>query len=79
MVIWTVVPLEEVLEGFDAEERRLLEVRRGPLLMQVEPAGGTQVRIVRLYSTEPADYLDARWQPGMLLALQEADFSSAEV
>lgn len=65
-ILWSVVPLELVLEGeAPVAVERVVEGR----LMQVLPHGDGSATLVRLLSPRPGDYLDPRWQPGSRIAL----------
>jgi hypothetical protein len=65
-VLWTVLPVELVLDGFEKcpvyEEMELAGAK-----VQVERLAPQQSRIVRLLSTAPADYLRPELQPGTVL------------
>jgi len=53
-------------------EREVLEiVYRGKLLL-VEPVSATQARVIRLVSTDPADFLRPDFQPGRLVSLSSS-------
>lgn len=65
MILHTVMPPELIFAGAPASEapvelemagRRLLVERQGP-----------QWVITRLLSSDPADFLDPRWQPGTVI------------
>jgi len=65
MVLYTTMPLETVLEGFDQVQRRYLELEvDGGVRLLVEQTGANEGRIVRLISTDPQDYLQECYQPG---------------
>lgn len=68
MILWTPLPLEQVLDdtgrAFPATEEVVVEGTR----LQVEPLDGHRARVVRLLSLDPADYLDPRWQPGQVIS-----------
>ena len=68
MILWTPLPLEQVLEeshqASPAIEEVLIEGKR----LQVESLDGHRARVVRLLSLDPADYLDPRWQPGQVVS-----------
>jgi len=70
-VLWTVLPVEMVLDGFD----------RSPVYEEVDVAGAKvmverlapyESRVVRLLSTEPSDYLRPELQPGTMLTYKPA-------
>ncbi len=68
MILYTIVPLEIVLDGsetytpFYAE----LPLKNGGTLL-VEQSGLNSARVVRLISSNPADYLDPALQPGSII------------
>lgn len=65
MTLYTVMPLELVFEqpaGNDVPVEVESQGRR--LLVQ---RSGQSWSVVRLLSTDPADFLDPRWQPGTTL------------
>lgn len=43
--------------------------------MQVEPVEAPYARLLRIFSTDPQDYLDPRWQPGSTISLAADDIS----
>ncbi len=70
-VLWTVLPAELVLDGFE----------KSPVYEEAEVAGAKvlverlapfESRIVRLLSTVPADYLRPELQPGTMLTYKPA-------
>jgi len=71
MMFYTITPVEEIFDELFADNVPRFEIIRGGLSMQVEQVGNTQGRIVRLFSTDPQDYLNPAWQPGMLINLAE--------
>ncbi len=69
MIIWTPLPLELVLDGLDAPPHKVAEIRHLGRILLVEPISATQARIVRVISSDPADYLDASIEPGRVIAM----------
>lgn len=63
------MPSEVILDGLDAEPRPAMEMRHHGRLLLVEPVTANQVRLVRLISTDPADYLHPSFQPGRIVDL----------
>lgn len=64
MILHTIVPLHLVLEGHDRQPQWVeVEVQGRTLL--VEPVSAAHGRVVRLISSNPADYLRPEWQPGV--------------
>ncbi len=69
MVLWTIMPIETVLENDSIKKEQLdskmIDYHGRHLL--VETISETQCRIIRLISTDPYDYLDPIYQPGSIL------------
>jgi hypothetical protein len=64
-LLHTIVPLEMIFGADEAEadtNEQWVEV--GGLQLQIRPDGNGGGMVTRLLSTDPADYLDPRWQPG---------------
>lgn len=64
MILYTPIPLEQVLEGHDNPLDNLQEITIEGKQVLVESVGNGEGRVVRLFSTDPADYLDGRFNPG---------------
>lgn len=64
-ILWSVMPIELVTEGLYPAEPVLTEVTWGGRMLQVQLLAGGEAQVVRLLSTNPQDYLDPRFQPGM--------------
>lgn len=65
MILHTVMPLELVFaEEGPTEPPMEIEIAGQRLLVQ---RSGQAWQVVRLLSSDPADYLDPRWQPGTVL------------
>lgn len=71
MIYWSIVPLETVLEGYDEPARQplLQEIDYHGVAMIVESVGVAEVKIHRLLSPVPADYLRPEWLPGQIIRL----------
>lgn len=69
MILWSPLPAEVVLDGFDAPPRPAMELRHHGRLLLVEPVTANQVRLVRLISSDATDYLHPALQPGRILDL----------
>jgi hypothetical protein len=70
-VLWTVLPMELVLDGFEKGPVYEEAVVAGARVM-VERVAPFESRIVRLLSTAPADYLRPELQPGTMLTYKPA-------
>jgi len=68
MIYWTPLDLEQVLEGWDRMNLNLVEIEYG-LLLQVEPLGDGQARVIRLLSPDPMDFLREDIAPGKIVAM----------
>lgn len=69
MILWTVFPVELVLNGFEAQPTSIYEeIEYSGTKLQVERISSVQCRIVRILSTNPEDYLCPDFQPGKTLA-----------
>ncbi|MDR7865529.1 MAG: YlzJ-like family protein [Sporomusaceae bacterium] len=70
-VLWTVLPMELVLDGFEKgsvyEEAEVAGAK-----VMVERVAPFASRIVRLLSTAPDDYLRPELQPGTMLTYKPA-------
>lgn len=66
MLLWTVMPIELVLDGTE-KLAAYEEIDYAGLRVQVERFGTDQCRIVRVMSTEPQDFLRSEVQPGTVL------------
>ncbi|MDN5345043.1 MAG: hypothetical protein PWQ18_1157 [Clostridia bacterium] len=67
MGLYTPLPPELIWEGQESFCPQFQEIKIGKLTLEVEPLGFNQARIVRLISTDPADYLSSPYQPGSVL------------
>ncbi len=71
MILYTVLPLELVLEGID-RERTFRDVEVEGITMTVEQVSPDEAVIVRILSTDPQDFLKAALQPGSRIRLAPA-------
>lgn len=67
MLVYSVMPPQWTLEGFGENYKRIQETIDG-VTVELEPAGENAVRIARVISTNPQDYLNPNLQPGRLLS-----------
>jgi ABC-type antimicrobial peptide transport system ATPase subunit len=66
MILYTLMPLEVVLDGFDKPcEYKEVEVNGIKLL--IEPLELNRAKIVRMISTDPQDYLNPDYSPGKII------------
>lgn len=68
MILWTPMQLELVLEGLDKMTDPVYgQVCHRGVPMLVEKSDDGKVKVARLLSTDPADYLKAEYVPGSVL------------
>lgn len=76
MILYTVLPLETVLEGLE-QERNFVDLQLEGLTVTVEPVSLEEAIIVRVISTDPSHYLNPRLSPGKKIRLfQVSSFST---
>ncbi|HKM43245.1 MAG TPA: YlzJ-like family protein [Limnochordia bacterium] len=69
MLLYTVLPLDDVFEGIEAKPVATMDLRLGGMDLEVEQLGGFRVRIVRVISTDPQHYLLPHCQPGSVIRM----------
>lgn len=67
MYIYSPMPWELIWEGVENFNPNYQEIKIGRLTLEVETLSLNRARVVRLISTDPADYLDSPYQPGAVL------------
>ena len=68
MILWTPVPMEQVLEGFDANtypKEEIGEIEGIPVLLEKVEDG--KRRVVRINSSDPTHYLNQAVYPGLVI------------
>jgi hypothetical protein len=71
LILHTIIPLEVVLDGSDSYQPVYSEIPwKGGGTLLVEDCGQNSVKVVRLLSTNPSDYLDPAVQPGSILGYE---------
>ncbi|GAB7388311.1 hypothetical protein BSNK01_21480 [Bacillaceae bacterium] len=63
MIVYTAVPLERVFEGIE-QMQPMTEMQVDGLTMLVQHVGKNEMKIVRLISSNPHDYLNPKYAPG---------------
>jgi hypothetical protein len=68
LILYTIVPLETVLDGSDnyVPLYSELPLKNGGTLL-LEQCGQNSARVVRLISSNPGDYLDPKLAPGSII------------
>lgn len=68
MVLYTTVPIEIIMEGFEPPPEQYLDLDIGSgARVLVERISPTEGKITRLISTDPCDYLQEAYQPGQII------------
>ncbi len=68
MTLWTIVPEELIFADPDSQVSAYEEIDYYGQKVMAERLSSTQLRVVRLLSTNPADYLSGDLQPGTVIA-----------
>lgn len=67
MLIYSPMPPELIWEGYDEFKPQYEEINLDGILIQIEPLGNNHARVVRIFSTDPPDYLNSLYQPGNII------------
>ncbi|MGB9859067.1 MAG: YlzJ-like family protein [Moorellaceae bacterium] len=67
MIIYSPMAPDLIWEGAEQFCPIYEEISFGRVTLVVEPKGFHQARVVRLLSTDPADYLYGPYQPGKII------------
>ncbi|MBS4008231.1 MAG: YlzJ-like family protein [Clostridium sp.] len=68
-MLWTIVPLEVVLEGSESFQPAYTEIIRNNTRLVVEELGKNSAKIIRVISSNPIDYLNPAIQPGNIILM----------
>jgi len=69
MILYTVLPLEDVLDGIEEDPTPTMMISVDGISLEVEQLGGFEARVVRVLSTDPEHYLSPNCQPGTVINL----------
>lgn len=70
MTLYTTMPLEAVLQGYNTDYTRLTEMQWQGRTLLVERISASEVRMERLLQAVCMDdYLDQRYQPGHIFSI----------
>ena len=69
MILYTVLPLEDVLDGIDEDPIPTMMISVNGIDLEVEQLEGFEARVVRVLSTDPEHYLSPYCQPGTVINL----------
>jgi hypothetical protein len=72
MIIYSIIPLEQIVEGIEKETDDLCEINMNGVQMQVKMINEQQAQIVRLISPNPQDFLNASYAPGSIIQFHPA-------
>lgn len=67
MIMYSIVPSEQIFEGIDNEQEPIEEISISGILMQVQPISSRQAKIVRIISPNPQDFLNPAYAPGEMI------------
>lgn len=67
MLLYTIFSPEEVLDEEETTKGEPFAVTMEGKKLLVSPEGLGRGRILQLLSTDPADFLDSRWEPGNMI------------
>lgn len=67
MIMYSIVPLEDIFEGIENNEPNQ-EIELNGVIMQVQPMNSYQAKVVRLISPNPQDYLNPAYSPGQIIS-----------
>lgn len=70
MTFYTVLPMEQIFEGALSYAPPMQEISLQGMLLQVEPLGGGQAKVVRLLHGPLDKYLDAAFSPGAIIQIE---------
>ncbi len=71
MMLWSVIPEEQILEHFDKQQYNWMEAEVNGVKMLVEPVAEQPGygRVIRLLCPDPSHYLNPHYQPGQTVCL----------
>ncbi|MDK2820545.1 MAG: hypothetical protein PWP31_510 [Clostridia bacterium] len=75
-MIYSPIPPEVIWEGALNYSPKLEKIKINNIEVEVEPLNLNQARIVRIFSTDPYDYLDNAYQPGSIINLGPQSISN---
>jgi hypothetical protein len=71
MILYTIFPEEVIFAEAEPENRSFeadpVEIEQGGIRLMVRPHPGGRMEVVRVISTDPQDFMNPKWQPGMIL------------
>ncbi len=70
MILYTPMPLEEVLDETEENRGEYLEIPYNNGIIEIELTSASTAKVARLRSSNINDYLDPRLQPGAEIRIQ---------
>jgi hypothetical protein len=71
MILYTIVPEEFIFAALEEEDTETpqpeIEFKMDKLSLLGQPLANGRIRITRIISSNSQDYLNPKWQPGMIL------------
>jgi hypothetical protein len=67
MTLYTIMPLEQVLQGIHEERAPWLEIQLEGMLLQVEPVAPGSGKLIRILQADLSQYLNPDLAPGALI------------
>ncbi len=71
MILYTALPLELILEGYEEFSPKYEEIKKDGQLLLIEPISFNRGKIVRLISSNPQDYMNPSLQPGEIIGITD--------
>lgn len=70
MTIYSIIPEHMIFEDMEQYEPKYSSLSMNGVELQVEWVNSQQVRVIRLFSVNPSDYMNPSYQPGTVINLQ---------
>lgn len=67
MLLYTIVPPEMIFDESQEELPQEIEIKDGSVSLLCQTFPGGEMRISRIISSNPQDYLKPGWQPGSIV------------
>ncbi|MGB9813570.1 MAG: YlzJ-like family protein [Thermovenabulum sp.] len=68
MILYTTMPMEIIMEGFDKVNINYKEINvKENLRLIIEPIDNFSAKVIRIISSDPMDYLNPEYQPGNII------------
>lgn len=71
MIHYTAMPMELIMEGYSDFSPKYEEITKNGQLLLIEPISFNRGKIVRLFSSNPQDYMNPSLQPGEIINLMD--------